>query len=233
MQGAITDINRLRSWFYNNSKPFFLLRYYQPGKAGDVIMKNDSIPELDASWEKLSTEVLSQAEAGRALLQVLVWEVGKTSNNYSALTNLDMRLGVPVAQTAGIGSLPGGYIEESKVQGMLDAEREKWTLERRLEDLEAQINNPADWASKSIEMLERIGATPLGQILAAKFLGVQLPAAQIAGTPAPADEPESDTFEEDIDKAAEILGVSDIILAQRLRYLVETNPDIAKSLLAQ
>lgn len=232
MQGAITEINRLRNWFYNNNQPFFLLRYYHPGKAGDVIIRNESIPELDPAWEKLSTEVLSQAEAGRALLQVLVWGPGKTANNYAALTNLDMRI-VPVAM-AGIGSLPGGYMDESKVQGLIQDAREKWELERRLEDLENQINNPGDWIEKSMHALERIGATPIGVALVSKLLGTPLPTAQIAGTPAPADEQEGiDTFDEDIQKTAAILGVDDATLARKLRQVVESQPEVAKQIFMQ
>lgn len=234
MQGGIRNINSLKQWFTDVGLPFFTLSYYG-GSSNQVIMRNVAIEDMGEAWELLKRQVLAQSEGDRATMQLIVYKKG-AANNYEAKTNIDIfRAGAEsLPAMEGIGSLSAGYVDEAKIAGMIAEAREKWDMERRVEDLETQLNSPSDdWMDKGMAFIERIGATPFGQAFAAKFLGGNLPpyipAAQVAGHPS-ANEPQ-DTFEEDIDKTAELLGVDDTVLARKLRQLVETNPELAKSLL--
>lgn len=232
MNGAIRNISTLKTWFYDVGKPFFTLSY--SGTTNHMILRNTATENMDEAWTLLERQVNAQAEYGRATMQVIVYKAGN-ANNPDGRTNIDMAPQSQGSQVAGIGSLPSGYLDENKVAGMISEAKEKWELERRLEDLEAQINNPGDWTEKLMAGIERIGATQLGQMLAMKLMGQPIPAGMVAGPPpgtqAPTDE--TDNFEEDIETTAAILGVSDAVLASKLRRLVETNPEMAKQLLSQ
>lgn len=238
MSGAIRNTESLKRWFYGVGAPFFTL-FYSGTSTNQVIIRNTTVDEMDAAWELLEGQVKIQAEYGRALLHVIVYKKAGTANNPDGRTNIDIQPFAETKQMAGIGSLSAGYLDESKVAGLIAEAKEKWELERRLDDMEAQLNNPNDWTDKLISGLERISGTQLGQILAVKFLGVPLPAGMVAGTPpgaqAPPDEQglANDSFDEDISKSAEILGVDDTTLARKLRQLVEANPELAKSILQQ
>jgi len=237
MQGAIRNIATLKKWFYANGVPFFTLTY--AGQANQIVQRNTAIEDMDDAWSLLETNILGQAEAGRANMHVIVYNKASGANNPIARTNLDIwsNQANQTGNVAGIGSLPVGgvgYIDESKVNGLIAEAKEKWELEKRLEDLEAQISNPNDWTDKLLTGLERIGATPFGQAIAAKFLGLQMPSpgtATIAGTPNSDTDTSGDTFDEDISHTAALLGVDDITLAKKLRKLVQNDPELAKQAL--
>lgn len=234
MQGGIRNITSLKKWFNTVGSPFFTLSYL--GQANHVILRNTAVEDMGEAWDMLETQILAQAEYGRAQMHLITYKKSGGANNPDGRTNIDMQPLQEGRNMAGIGSTPGGYMDESKVQGILDKAREKWELEKRLEDLEAQINSPNDWTEKLMEGIERIGNTPIGQMLAMKFLGAplpQIPLAPIAGTPATDDEGEADSFENDIEFTASMLGVNDTVLARRLRQMVEQNPELAKQLLSQ
>jgi len=93
--------------------------------------------------EMLETQVLAQSEYGRAQMHLIVYKKEKGANNPEARTNIDMLPMQEQRQFAGIGAIGGvGFVEEAKVNALIDQAREKWELEKRLEDLEAQVNNP-------------------------------------------------------------------------------------------
>lgn len=227
MNGAIRSVSSLRTWFFDVGKPFFTLTY--AGQTAQVVMRNVVEEDMEKAWETLKRTVEAQAEYGRATLQVIVYTKERGANNPDGRTNIDIQPGAQPAQAAIAGYLPG-HVDESKIAGMIEEARQKWELERRLEELENQVNNPVDWTSRTVEIIEKIGATPIGQILTAKLLGVQMPVGQVAGHPAP-EEIEPDNFEQDIDEAAGLLGVSDAELAAKLVKLVRANPEMARQLI--
>lgn len=230
MQGGIRSIESLKKWFFAVNSPFYTLSYL--GQANHVILRNTAVEDMNEAWAMLETQVLAQSEYGRAQMHLITYKKQGGANNPEGRTNIDMWPTGSTSQVHGIGSIQVAGIDESKVQGLISAAREKWELEKRLEDLEAQIENPGDWTQKFIDGFERISATPIGQLLAAKLLGAdfKLPAAQVAGHPDTDDE-EHDTFEQDIAATARMLGVDDIVLARKMRELVEQNPAVAKQLL--
>ena len=235
MQGGIRNIESLKTWFFDVGKPFFTLSYLG-GNANQVIMRNTATDNMEEAWDLLKRQVLAQSEVGRATLYLFVYKNGN-ANNPDGRTNIDITPGgMQPNGVAGFGSLPVGYVDENKINGMISAAREKWELEKRLEDLEAQINSPNDWVDKAISGLERIGETQLGQMLAMKLLGITAPpvvpgARPVNGTPEQPGESADDTFEDDIEATANMLGCDDITLARKLRQLVQNNPEMAKQLL--
>lgn len=239
MQGGIRNIKSLEKWFRTIGAPYFTLSY-AGGAANQVILRNTAVGDMDTAWEQLETQVLAQSEVGRATMHLIVYNKEKGANNPDGRTNIDMSPNQAAVGVAGIGSLQTGYFDESKIAGMIEEakakEREKWEMERRIDDLEAQINAPSDdWTEKLMAGIERIGATPFGQMIAMKFLGgplPQMPVGNVAGTPSAVDE-SGDTFDEDIQSTAAILGVDDATLARKMRQLVESNPEAAKQIFLQ
>lgn len=234
MTGFLTNIDDLRKWFYGQGVPFFNLRYWQPGKTGETIMRNDEQDDMGAAWAMLSEMVASLSRTGRSMLNLIVYEKGK-ANNYKGFVNLDLSPTAQGQQVHGIGSLPAPQFDEAKIQAILEKEREKWELKNEVENLKAQLKSPVDWTDKAADLIEKIGNTPLGHALAAgisKAMGVTLPPfVQGPHGQADSDTGAADTFDEDISAVASTLGTDDVTLAKKLRRLVEQNPELAKSFL--
>lgn len=241
MQGAITTIDGLQAWFYDRKIPFWTVRYYKPGGAGEVVARQTTEDNLDASWQQLSRTVADQSRNSRAQLQCMVYSDPKNRNNYDAITNIELsQYGAPLG-AASIGSLPqiNESEIESRISGAIQDARERWELEARIAQLEEEgaRQDPAD---KIFSAIERLVNSPLGNALVARIMGVPLQPVQVsnvAGTPTKtaggpdSDADQADTFDEDIDVTASTLGISDIELASKLRKLVEANPEMAKNLL--
>ena len=234
MQGGIRNIKSLKQWFTDVGKPFFTLSY-TGGSANQVILRNTAIDDMEAAWSLLERQVLAQSEVGRATLQLIAYGKDK-ANNPDGRTNIDISPNQESATALAAISGPrvGYYADESQIDALLSKERAKWDMEKRMEDLEAQLNAPSeDWSEKLMVGIERISATPLGAVLIGKFLGgsMPMPVAQVAGVPDPIPSEESDSFEDDIEASAQLLGVSDTVLASKLRALIESNPELAKTML--
>ncbi|MEZ4925574.1 MAG: hypothetical protein R3A50_04810 [Saprospiraceae bacterium] len=228
MNGAITTIDALQSWFITSQKPFWTLRYFKPGAAGEVIARNKTEDDLTRSFELLRANVMSQAANNRALLQAFVYDQGK-ENNYTAITNLDIQpAGQMLPGHASIAGIPGGSWDD-----MLKKEKVNWELEYKVRELEAAIENPPDDSERIVTMIERFSATPIGSAIVARILGVpiNIPANEVPVTGLPGNENESDTFDDDLDAVTGALQVSDTVLMSKLRRLVESQPDVAKNIL--
>lgn len=248
MTGAITSIDGLRRWFFANGLPHWSLRYNLPGEK--IIARNETHDDLPAAWDMLADLVTMQVEAGRAMLEVLVYKPGKPT--HTLRTNIDIRdsfghRGAPAP--AGVAALPGGignideYIEQRISLAM---------LERENEELKAAINAPGNWVER---VVDRVAESPhlsaVVQTLVAGLLqrmsGAPMPAMPVNGpyTPTPpaprpdqggdehgGEETEEDrVFWENIQAAADALGVDLPTLAVKLNALVQANPAMAKSLI--
>lgn len=236
MQGAIRNIDSLEKWFKTVNSPFFTLTY--AGQNSQVILRNVTVPDVNEAWDMLKQQVLNQAEYGRATLHVITYKKEGQANNPDARTNIDiLPVQPPNGQMAGIGALPGMY-GTTDIEKIIAQHREKWELEKRLDDLEQQLKNPDDWTEKVISGIERISGTPFGQAMISRMLGGSvLPMggpAPINGTPQTANEGAdnpADTFDDDLEATCEILNVDDTTLLRKLRALVENNPETAKAFL--
>lgn len=179
MQGAISNIEAVGRWFKQNESPYFTLSYYStqsPTGQGTVIARNTKEGDLDTAWERLKSLVVDQTGFGRAQLNLIVYDKPTTANTPNGRTNIDI-LSAPASNGSapGIGSMPVGYVDEAKIQSILDDRERFWKLERENEDLKNALDAPGNFWDKAIEGIERIGSTPVGMAMISKFLGGQLP----------------------------------------------------------
>ncbi len=208
MQGAISNIEAVGRWFKSNESPFYTLAYYStqsPTGQGMVIGRNTKEGDIDTAWERLKTLIVDQTGYGRAQLNLIVYDKATGANTPSGRTNIDILSHGQQSNilTPGIGSLPAGYVDEAKIQSMLDEREKIWKLERENDDLRAQIDAPGDFWDKATIFLDRIGGTPLGMALATKLLGgpLPLPPSAVNGVHNAdnADLPDSDDVEHELD----------------------------------
>lgn len=252
MLGAITNTDALKRWFYDNQRPYFTLRYENGGNSDRVIVKNDSVTDMDKAWEKLQSHVIDQSEAGRSRLALIVYELGK-HNNPTGFTMIDMRPGgygnAAGAGAAQISGLPAGVGSITEYVDMkLEMERQKW----KIEQLEDQLAAPADTAQRWMETIGAIpGAMDVFKIIAAGIVTKIAPDATptiqgiLNGTPdtiaAGSDHDDNDVhdgnpqerFSNNINETAHTLNIDPLTLSEKLRSLVKTHPDIARQLLQQ
>ena len=246
MLGAITNTDDLKQWFLLNKKPFFTLKYENGGSTDRIILRNDTAEEMDDAWEMLQSQVVSQAASGRARLALIVYERGK-HNNPSGYTMIDIN---PLAQrsTQGVASIAGlpagiGSVTEY-VDLKLATERLRWENDLLKEQLATPVNSVERW-------FETIGNLPgamdvvkiIATGLVTKWTPEALPALQglLNGLPAQIAESDEDhtaatgdaqqQFVQNIEQAANTLGVDPLTLSRKLAKLVTENPELAKSMI--
>lgn len=244
MIGAITNIDALKRWFDSNGLPFFTLRY-EGANNERIIMRNDSIEDMEKAWEMLSDQVTAQAEVGRARLVVFVYKKG--GHNNGIYTNIDLRPGFAPAGagTPGIGGLPAAM---GGIEGYIDNRIRIAKLEMENEQLKDALHGPANTFERITEVVSGIpGVADVLKILVAGLVGKVNPAAMPAiqavlnGTPdatgaADGDAGHDDTdpqqqFADNINETAAALGVDALTLSAKLKNLVKANPEAAKQLM--
>ncbi len=221
MQGSITNIESLEKWFKANSLPYFSLKY--AGHGEKIIFRNEVWDDVTEAWEQLRDQVQAQADGGRAMLELLVYNKGKA--NHPLRTNIDIRPGS--TQVAGIGSIPG--IWGGNIESYISQRIELEMLKRDNEELQAALENPVNvWE----RILDKVSQSPqlsgIAQVLISGLLArTQAPvsASAIAGVP------ETRGGLESLEDAARTLGTDFETLARKVNELVHTHPDLAKQLL--
>ena len=247
MHGGITNTDDLKEWFYLNKKPHFTLRYENGGAGDRIILRNDSADDMDDAWQMLQSQVVSQASSGRARLVLIVYEKGKHNNpaGYTVIDINPLAQRLPASGSAGISGLPGGIGSITEyVDLKLATERLKWENEQ----LKEQLNAPADKTERWFEMIGNLpGAMDVVKIIATglvtKWTPDALPALQglLNGLPNAAAESAEDIaddtgdaqqqFVQNIERAANTLGVDPLTLSRKLAKLVTDNPELAKSMI--
>ena len=180
MQGALSNLDAVERWFLSNESPYYTLSYYStasPTGQGQVIGRNTKEGDIGNAWLRLRSLIMDQTGFGRAQLHVLVYDTPGSANTPKARTNIDILSGsTGPAQVAGIGSIPQGYLSKADVMNAIDHARERWELEARIQALEATPE--PDFSEKMVNAFERIGSTPVGAMIMAKFLGAPMPMPQ-------------------------------------------------------
>lgn len=241
MQGAISTLTGIRQWFYNLEAPFWTLAYYStasPTGMGAVIGRNTKFSEIDKSWEMLQQTIESQTGAGRAQLNLIVYDKPTGGNTPSGRTNIDIvSTGlVGTGTQPGIGSLSGGYLDENRINAIISEKHELWELKRENDDLRAQLENPNTFTDKAMAFIERIGTTPLGIAIASKFLGAPMPqmvAPPVNGTP-PVNDDDDDDVENELDSLEAIARANGITLKEFLSKtanLAQQEPGVVQMLI--
>lgn len=238
MQGAIRDIESLKRWFFANGKPYYTLSYQN--QQNHVILRNTVNDDMEAAWETLRTTVLSQAEYGRATLHCIVYEKDK-SNNPTARTNIDvMPNQIPAgAQMAGIGYLPASLTTDD-IEKAVAAAKKEWEMERRIQDLEAERDTPADAVEKWIGRIMAFSQTPVGLALIGKIAGYPMPPVsehQVNGShESDANQNAPDDLDGELDileTIAENNGITLKELLKRTAMLAKQQPGMVSMLIQQ
>lgn len=224
MQGAISSINAIRQWFYNLEAPLWTLAYYStasPTGMGAVIGRNTRFSEMDKAWEMLQQTIESQTGAGRAQLNLIVYDKPTGGNTPSGRTNIDIVSTGLVGSGVqpGIGNLSGGYMDENRINAIISEKHELWELKRENDDLRAQLDNPNTFTDKAMAFIERIGTTPLGIAIASKFLGAPMPPMvppAVNGTPPENNLDGEEDVDDELDSLEAIATAHGITLKQLL-----------------
>ena len=148
----------------------------------------------------------------------------------------------PSGVQPGIAGLPG-ISSIADIERIVQEKQEKWELQRQVEDLQSQLNAPNTFFDKATDFIERIGATPLGQLIAARLMGggmPSFPAQPITGHPQPQQPPmeegelneQEERFWDNIGVASTALNLTPDQLAEKLRKLLE-NPLILETIKTQ
>lgn len=252
---TITSFNDLREWFRfgfdkgvrateegrETTSPYWTLYAVGLGGKDTVLAFNDRLTGLDESYTALVESIRRMNNPTGSMFRVFQ-TYRPRFNNATQETRVQIFENnlVPAApQSPGIGSLVG-YVEESKIAEILRTHREKWEMERRMDELEAQLAAPKDWTDTLINGLERIGQTPVGAMLMAKYLGAPLPpvpSPAVTGTHTPddADNPDSDDLDPELDTLEELAKANGLTLKQFLAKtaaLAQSQPGVV-AMLAQ
>ena len=244
---TITNFNDLRDWFKfgfekgvksndegrETSSPYWTL--YSVGMGGA-----DKVLGLDDSYKALADNIRIMNNPTGSMFRIFQTYRAR-GNNPTQEARVQIYENNQISATSpGIGSLPAGYLSEDKIAGILAEEKKKWEMERRMEDLEAQIKAPRNWTENALETIERIGNTPLGMVILSKISGI--PPAEIlksisglgGNEPDMAANPNQvGDFDSDIEITANILGVSEDQLAAKMRQFAQVNPEMARQIFQQ
>lgn len=147
---------------------------------------------------------------------------------------------------AGInGQQAVGYLSPAEVDERIQAALERQKMKDEIKALREA--NEGGFIGQLPKVFEQISNTPVGQAIIAKIMGLSLqpaPATAVNGVPGAAQNPEpapavhrndddDEQFNADIDHVTTTLGTDDVTLMKKIRILVDQNPDLAKTLLAQ
>lgn len=243
---AITSIDNLRAWWeVDNERPYWTLyRGSRNAKGADIIARNDTLDDLESSWDMLENMItINSGEGG----EFTVLRTDKPKGNFGnkAVVVLSHALA-----PAGVGSLPGLPFVAGSPQGIqayiageVEKAKESWELRKQVEDLSAMINAKQEGTGLERIFNKLLESDKIGTILdvvLAKFLtpaGAQASHVAVSGAPGVQHDP--DAFQYDTERVAaalerirahfpDIHGTLD-----KLAGFIEKNPSMAKSLFNQ
>lgn len=132
--GYISSYEGLREWFLSaKTGKYSIYRGFVHSKLNNSqqFVKSEEFASAEDAFENLK-KMLQLAGTGNFTIMV-------PSQTASMGVRTFFRLG-GVSQVAGINGVQVQGINEAKVQGMISEAREKWEMERRIEDLEASAD---------------------------------------------------------------------------------------------
>lgn len=259
---TITNFQDLQSWFKTGyekgvksseegretTSPYWTLYAVGLGGADKTLAYNDRLTGVEESFKYLADSIRMMNNPAGSMFRV-IQTYRPRSNNPTQEVRIQIFEGNSQAAhhaQPGIGALPAGYVEESKIAGLLEAEKKKWEMERRLDDLEAQLAAPKDWSDSFINGIERIGKTQMGAMLipmiTAKLMGLPMPPPMpfpaVSGTPTTDDEqePVDEDVENELDELEKMAKANGMSLKEFLGktvHLARAQPHIVAALAQQ
>ncbi len=166
-KAAITDIQDLEKWFIQcNTVEWNLYRGHQDklNSLHLIASQRQSDVSMDESWEKLASFIEMNTRQGGDLTVY----IPAGSNNRGFLSHFSVErvgmiggIGQPGAMSA-MGAWGMGFIPIDEHERRTKELREKWEMERRMEDLEAEIEGRGGvWGNIAKEALQGIDVNQL------------------------------------------------------------------------
>lgn len=240
---AMTSMESIRTWWEADpERPYFsLYRGTRGTKPSDIIIRNDTLGELEPAWEMLEQMLtINSGEGG----EFTILRTDKPKSNYGMKGVVVLSHATATPAIAGIPGMPfigAGHNIQTYIAGEIEKEREKWDLAKKVEDLEAAIN-----AGQQGSWLDRIGEkiiegdtlNNLVNLIVAKLMPQAPKASHVAVSGAPGAATD-DQFQYDTERIASALerirahfpdvhGTLD-----RLADFIDRNPEMAKNLFNQ
>lgn len=252
---TVTNIDDLRKVFFastrgDSTSPHWTLYGGDFGANEKRICTNDRVNDMEESFAFLSQQINAlNNPPGATRFRVLQYPP-KNANNYTGTYFVQIGASTQSAMSAasqpGIAGLPAGIGDfREYVAKELRIQRLEWEKEQ----LEAQIDAPASGLERIIEKAAEIPG--FGEAIKMAVAGLVMKfnpaagpaiAAAMNGTPTASDvdgdhdhdpatsDPQA-VFVNNIQAASAALGTDPLTLSNKLRSLIEANPQLAKSLL--
>lgn len=256
VKAAFTNIENVNGWFMSQKLPYFTLYRGDKVSPSNTVLRNVDISDLDDAWNFLEVHLSNLSMNGGTYLLFIT---DKPKHNIGLSTLIEL---TPVyqQQPVGIAGIPGipPYVGGSQnldtyIQGQISVAVEKAVLQRKVEDLEAALEEKESggFIGRIIENVtgsEQLA--PLLDLLITRFMGNGA-APVMAGiqgfnttkTQAPNTDPEQAELNQDladeeqrvfvcIDKLA-IYFDNPVDALEKITQFVEKNPTMAKHLLSR
>jgi len=223
--------------------PYFTLFAGGIGEKDKILLWNDQCDNPEEAYQLLSGTIKQLNNPTGQPFRV--FQTYKPRHNFASgeyrVQIYDNNAVVPSGVQPGISGLPG-ISSIADIERIVQEKQEKWELQRQVEDLQNQLSAPNTFFDKATDFIERIGATPLGQLIAARLMGgmslPMQPMQPITGHPQQPTETETDlseqeeTFWNNIGAASTALNLTPDQLAEKLAKLLE-NPVILQAIKTQ
>lgn len=236
MKGALTNIEDIKTWFFDAGEEYVFYSFYSGYPSGNRnntqrILTNKDVDDKQLAWEMLEKYLkLYSAEGGEFKVHL--------TNKPGDSNGLSLRIRLPrntqPAGVAGVGMTSYGI---GTVDQLVKKEIERYDKVKRLEDkiadLEYEISSPKNRVEEIIGVCERLGIGELlqqwGPMLAGlmtKSVPPQFTPAAVAGT--------SSNLESQLGRLQNIVpGVEITTIIKTLADAGEKNPELVKMFMSQ
>lgn len=232
-RASLRSIQAVENWFRNAEKPFWTVWTGFSKDNKDVAMRNNSIEDIDKSWELLNDLITSKTEGGG---RITIFLSDKQSSSYGYTEYLE----IPGSNNSGISGAGNNQGFIGGVDAYINDKIALYDKDRQIEDLRAQLAEKQEgniWSKTLAKVLEEAPISDLILAAASKYLG-PMPNTPINGAPRIQDDlQEQELGEEDQERIRQALmrisihfpNLADAI--EQLAAFVEKNPAMAQSFL--
>lgn len=253
VKSAFTNIENLNAWFLSQKLPYFTLYRGDKVSPSNTVLRNVDISDIDEAWSFLEVHLTNLSMNGG---NYLLFVTDKAKHNIGLSTLIELNPAYHPQQSPAIGGVPGmapfigGQNIETYIESRISGAVEKAVLLRKVEDLEAALEEKESggFIGRIIENItgsEQLA--PMLDMLISRFMPQAAPVmagiqgfptakAEESVTPDPV-EPDPALLEEDlrvfacIDKLS--IHFEDPVSAlEKITQFVEKNPTMAKQLLS-
>lgn len=240
-RSTINNIDDLRRWWdADPKKPYWSLYRGLRYNKNDVLVRNWEIEDHDEAFKLLEDMIQVNAPSGG---DFVIARSEKAASNYvekvylSLITSPQAMPGIagyPVSHPGMVAGLPPGKTIDEVLTERVAAEKEKWELSRKVEDLEATISGMQEGTGIGRvfnKLLDHPKLDSMLDVLLSRVLGPSPQPTQVAVSGMPSDDGEfqydSDRIIDALEKIREHFPEIHEFMEKLARY-VQENPGQAK-----